>query len=103
MDHAETINISKAFFERLDCRISRYNRSTYVMNSRTDINFNFDDQFTVDVAVSASQGNEYRKILSKRIDNFCTYMSKDKIIYDEILKYCNLPPQGTCPILKVYI
>lgn len=100
-DRIEIGNYSESEFGDIKSRVRKFNRTTYALSIEGDVKIPLSNDIACKFSVSSSQGNEFKIIGSKQVDKLCTFLSQDKIAYEDIQKYSNIPPQGPCPIPAV--
>lgn len=67
----------------------------------TGVVVSLDNNWTNIIEVNGMIGNEYRKLIPDLVyKNYCNELGQTKILYSDIVKSSNLPPQGqdyVCP------
>lgn len=99
-DHTEVIHTEPTYIKDYIMSINKYNRTTSILNSSFKLITEFDDDSSLEIEVFGFQGNEYRKFLPTiKFEKVCTKMNEDTIIYPDLVKVSNFPPQGPdfCP------
>lgn len=87
--------------KNVDFHVSKFNRSTWVLNSKMDFYFEFDSKFTSKFNFYGYRANQYTTALpSQTVNNVCEYLKNMTWIYPYMKSYTNMPEQGPdmCPI-----
>lgn len=89
------------YIKNMEVRVTKYNRTSYIIQGRGSILIPFSDDFNLRYEIYGMQGNEYRKIYPDFIEKkMCTFLQKSKLMYHTLVgPHSNLPPQaeGMCP------
>lgn len=101
MDRVEVTNYTDEYFENVKSRVSKYNRTTYVVNTEGNIKYPFGNELRSLVELYAYQGNEYRLLGSKRFSKFCDIAHEYEQYYEMSKAFCNVPDKLVCPIVPV--
>lgn len=103
MDRVEISNYTSEYIENLKCRISKYNRTSFVLNAEVLIKFDIgiNDGITVFAEIRSTHGSEYKRVLSKEIDKPVDFLNENPHYYENMAKYCNVPKKMEFPIKAV--
>lgn len=79
--------------------MKKYNRSTYVLAGELTLKEQFDDGLDLLIIAYNFQGGQYKKFGEKWFKKLCVtmYEEQNRKEYEDIMKYSNLLPHGTCP------
>lgn len=105
-DRSEIITIDTSYIQNYTLHITKFNRTTTVLNSNFTLLKPLEDTCVIEIELFGYQGNEYRKLIPTiRIEKCCNFMKNDKIIYPGLEKSTNLPKQNDdmCPLKPQYI
>lgn len=103
MDRVEVSNYTSDVFTTVKCRISKYNRTTFVLNSEFALKYDIleSNNITCFGEVKSSHGNEYKRVGSKQMDKPIEFMQQHPHYYNNMAKYCNHPKVLEFPIKAV--
>lgn len=101
MDRVEISNYSSEYFENFKCRVSKFNRTTFVWNAEALVKFKIGNDITVFFELKSSHGNEYKRVLSNEIDKPFDFLKANPHYYENFAKYCNVPKIMEFPLEAV--
>ena len=86
-------------------RVKKYNRSTYVLSGELTLKEQLDNGLDVLIIAYYFQGGQYKKFIERLYKKACTslYIEENREQYEDIMKYSNIGPFGTCPHMPVSI
>lgn len=87
--------------KNLNVRVAKYNKTSYILKGGFETIAEFTDDYSIILECYAFQGNEFRQNQQPIVkDNLCTLLKKANVIYPQLSKTSNLPPQNgeMCPI-----
>lgn len=101
MDRVEVSNYTSDYFENVKCRVTKFNRTTFVWNAEALVKFAIGDDVTVFIDIRSSHGNEYKRIVSKNLEKPFDFLKQNPTMYDNFAKYCNVPKKLELPFKPV--
>lgn len=103
MDRTEISNYSTEFFESFKCRVSKFNRTTFVWNAEALVKSKMDNDLIVFFELKSSHGNEYKRVLTKVVEKPFDFLKASPHYYDNFANYCNVPKKLEVPLEAVNI
>lgn len=84
----------------MNLRVTKLNRTAFSIKGTFLSKSDVDDTVVAKLYFFGMSGNEYRKIHEAVVPKFCTEISTTKLVYPDLVKASNLPPQSDkmCPI-----
>ncbi|XP_058825701.1 uncharacterized protein LOC131685775 [Topomyia yanbarensis] len=91
-------NIDAAFLTMGTVRVTRKNRNRFAITGDFELNQNWGDENEVSFDIKSRNGKGPSIYGGKA--SFCEFLNMENSIIDAFRKASNLPPVGTCPLLK---
>lgn len=102
MDRIEITNYTSEHFENVKYRISKYNRTSFVLNAEVLIKFDVGvDDLSAFADIRSTHGSEYKRVLSKEIDKPLEFLKENPHYYENMANYCNVPKKMEFPLKAV--
>lgn len=101
MDRIEISNYTSEYIENAKCRVSKYNRTTFVLNGEALFKFDIGNDITVNIDLKSSHGNEYKRVFSKEVDKPIEFLKENPHFYENAARYCNIPKKMDFPLKAV--
>lgn len=96
-------SIESDYLQKVSGRAARFNRTFFVISCEFDLMKEANKDWRIVFNMLAKQGNEYRVLFTKKVDDYCEFTENDPFLYEDIQKHSNFPSRehGTCPLLPV--
>lgn len=94
MDRVEVSNYTSEYFENVKCRVSKFNRTTFVWSAQALVKFEIGNDITVFTDIRSAHGNEYKRVVSRQVDKPFEFLKENPTMYDNFDKYCNVPKKN---------
>lgn len=92
MDRMEISNYSSEYFENVKYRISKYNRTSFVLNLEFLLKLDLElNDLSAFFDIKSTHGSEYKRVMSKTIEKPKEFLEKYPFYYENIARYCNVP------------
>lgn len=101
MDRVEVSNFTSEYFENVKCRVSKFNRTSFVWNAEALVKFEIGNDISSFIDISSSHGNEYKRVAARHMDKPFEFLEQNPGMYENFAKYCNVPKKMVIPFKPV--